>query len=292
MMPLNIEHIANSLGKAKKTGNNWLCCCPVHDDVNPSLSLSINNETLLAKCFAGCSFLEIISALRYKGLLSSESSIPSYNAPKIPKAPKVNKNKEYALEIWNACEIADNSLVEVYLKSRGYDGKIPDSLRYHPNLKHSSGNYYPAMVGAITDQSNNDFIGIHRTFLEPDGKSKVYIYNNKMMLGSSSGGGVMLGNAKDKTIVVAEGIETGLSVYLKRGLPVLACLSSSGMANIKLPPVNIMRCLIIALDNDKAGIKASEILAMKEGVKGRIVKTIKPPKGKDFNDLLMEGGMI
>jgi hypothetical protein len=57
MMSPPIDLIANQLGKATRVGNGWSCLCPAHDDHNPSLSLSLSEDgTLLAHCYAGCSF--------------------------------------------------------------------------------------------------------------------------------------------------------------------------------------------------------------------------------------------
>ena len=46
--------------KAKKCGDGWIDTCPAHHDNNPSLSITYRDGKLLLKCFAGCSFDEII----------------------------------------------------------------------------------------------------------------------------------------------------------------------------------------------------------------------------------------
>jgi hypothetical protein len=60
-----IEDILPSLEKVRKTGpNNWLACCPAHEDRSPSMTLhAANDGRILVKCFAGCSFDEIVGAL-------------------------------------------------------------------------------------------------------------------------------------------------------------------------------------------------------------------------------------
>ena len=43
---------------------NWIARCPAHDDRNPSLSVGVGAEgRVLLKCHAGCSTLDIVSAL-------------------------------------------------------------------------------------------------------------------------------------------------------------------------------------------------------------------------------------
>lgn len=53
------------LDKVKQTGTrSWKACCPAHSDTDPSLSVDIApDDRLLIHCWAGCSNLEIITAL-------------------------------------------------------------------------------------------------------------------------------------------------------------------------------------------------------------------------------------
>jgi hypothetical protein len=62
---MRIEDFLSRLQKVKKTGpNNWIACCPAHDDKNPSLTVGVgDNGGIIVKCFPGCSFEEIISSL-------------------------------------------------------------------------------------------------------------------------------------------------------------------------------------------------------------------------------------
>lgn len=57
------EEIAAYLdGKPSRDG--FMCKCPAHDDRSASLSVSTGNDgKTLIKCFAGCSFHEVINAL-------------------------------------------------------------------------------------------------------------------------------------------------------------------------------------------------------------------------------------
>ena len=65
------EEAARLLGgkKARRSGADWLTCCPAHDDENPSLSLSEGSDgQLLAYCHAGCGQSVVLAALRAAGL--------------------------------------------------------------------------------------------------------------------------------------------------------------------------------------------------------------------------------
>lgn len=63
------KEIAYLLGKAKPEGKDWKCCCPAHDDKNPSLSLCDGDDgRLIAHCYGGCDWLQIKAALENKGI--------------------------------------------------------------------------------------------------------------------------------------------------------------------------------------------------------------------------------
>lgn len=60
-----IEDILSRLEKVKKTGRaNWMACCPAHEDRSPSMTIADKGDGhILAHCFAGCSFDEIVGAV-------------------------------------------------------------------------------------------------------------------------------------------------------------------------------------------------------------------------------------
>lgn len=63
------EDIARALGGAKRSGSNWSCKCPAHEDQKASLSITQNfSGKLLVHCHAGCEPMNVISFLRAKGL--------------------------------------------------------------------------------------------------------------------------------------------------------------------------------------------------------------------------------
>jgi len=60
-----IEKLINQLEKVKRTGNNrYIACCPVHNDKNPSLSITEHDGKVLLNCFGcGAGAHEIVEAL-------------------------------------------------------------------------------------------------------------------------------------------------------------------------------------------------------------------------------------
>lgn len=62
---MQIEKLITRFSKARPTAlNNWIACCPAHDDKQPSLAIKdAGNGMILLHCFAGCSLSDICSAL-------------------------------------------------------------------------------------------------------------------------------------------------------------------------------------------------------------------------------------
>ena len=64
-MSITAEDVAQPLKKAQKQNDgSYIACCPAHDDKTPSLSITDSeNGEILIKCFAGCTFQEIVERL-------------------------------------------------------------------------------------------------------------------------------------------------------------------------------------------------------------------------------------
>jgi putative DNA primase/helicase len=260
--------------KGQWRGTYGTARCPAHDDRNPSLSISDGDQGLLLKCHAGCSYTDILHALTVKGL-REEKPIARTAAP-----PKPDRRR-MALDIWRECQSAANTTVERYLRGRGITVDIPSTIRQHPGLRHCAGNKWPAMVAAVCKWPGMDIAGVHRTFLDETG-SKAPISRPKMMLGPSAGGAVRLA-PHGGTLIVTEGIETGLSVMQSTGLPTWAALSTSGLTALVLP--DEVREVLIAADRDDAGEMAALKAAARWVKEKRRVRIARPPHD-DFNDLL------
>lgn len=62
---MSVDHLLSRLTKVKRSGNDqWMACCPAHDDRNPSLSIKdAGNGKILVNCLAGCSALDVLGAV-------------------------------------------------------------------------------------------------------------------------------------------------------------------------------------------------------------------------------------
>ncbi len=278
-------------------GNYGTARCPAHDDRNPSLSITERDGKLLVHCHAGCDQGAVWDALKGMGLVGQDDylkPVPRRTDSRGPlpappatatKGPDTKDRTEVARRIWSASQPAAGTPVETYLASRGITIEPPPTLRYHPGLKHGpTGLPLPAMVTAVTTWPEREVIAIHRTFLTADGSKKAQVSNPKLMLGPCAGGAVRL-SPFGNDLVLAEGIETALSVLQASGKPVWACLSTSGLKSVLLPPE--VATVTIAADGDEPGITAAEEAASRFYREGRDVKIAKPPPGMDFNDLLL-----
>jgi hypothetical protein len=162
--------------------------------------------------------------------------------------------------------------------------KSISDLRFHPNLTHPDGLQFPAMIGRVTDPKTNSFLGVHRTFLDPSGTAKASVEKSKLMLGPCIGGRVKLREALD-TVMIGEGIETCLSAMQVMNIPAWAALSTSGMKALQLP--NSITAVYVLADGDDAGEDAALFCAKRWSNEGRRVQIVRPPRGCDFNDILL-----
>ena len=143
-----------------------------------------------------------------------------------------------------------------YLARRGITLPPPPSLHWAPGCRHPSRIYLPAMVAKVVN-IDGDLIGVHRTFLQPDGSflqpdgsGKADIEPQKASLGPISGGAVRLAPAAE-TLLIGEGIETCIAALQATSMPAWATLSTAGMVALQLPP--IAREIIILADHDANG---------------------------------------
>ena len=210
------------------------------------------------------------------------------------------RKAEYARDIWRQCQPITDTPAESYLRERAITGAIPQTLRFHPGLKHSeTGLFFPAMVGCISHWPERTVRGIHRTFLTHgrDGWTKAQVTSPKKALGDVLGGSVRLAAAEPVT-AICEGLETGLSIQQQTALPVWCALGTEGLKALKLP--DIVTDVRIYSDHDRAtkpdgntwnpGREAAEATAERWLAEGRSVEILMPDKPRtDFNDLLLQG---
>jgi putative DNA primase/helicase len=282
--------LAKALG-GRRHGREWKAKCPAHLDRTPSLAIKDSSSgRILIHCHAGCEQARVIDALRSLGLWEAGDDRPHLQIVDEQFNRDDEARKAMALDIWNTSVPAQNTPVASYLRSRGITLPPPASLRFYDALKHyPSGTTWPAMVALISDPDGKP-LAVHRIYLALDGNGKAPVNPKKMTLASCRAGAVRLGAIEPgKSLAIAEGIETALSVMQACQFPTWAALSADGMRTVKLPPE--AASVILCADNDTNGVgKTAAESALKRFLReGRSARIVMPPDaGTDFNDLLLK----
>jgi hypothetical protein len=278
------ESLARALG-GKRVGARWMARCPAHEDGTPSLSIAQSGERVLVHCHAGCGQERVLDVLRARGLWCARAR-PRAGRPQPKPAPPRATPSPWALGIWRAAREARGSLVESWLKTRGLRLPHGAPLRCHPRLWHrDTDTWWPGMVALVQGGLDGTPQAIHRTFLTREGRAKAPVRGPRLTLGPCKGGAVRLAPA-GATLMVGEGIETCLSAMKATGLPVWSALSASLMVSLALP--REVREVIVLADGDDAGERAAIAAAQRWRAEGRHARIARPPRGQDFNDLLLK----
>jgi putative DNA primase/helicase len=285
---MTAEAIVRALG-GRKVGQGWTARCPAHDDREPSLSIRDADGKVLVRCHAGCDQRDVIAALKARGLWDGKEHSAlkrSRRREMLPPRPDLDQvvRSAVALSVWQSAIPADGTPVEAYLASRGLRCSLPPSLSFHGGLKHPSGGIWPCMVALVTRGADDTPLAIHRTFLAREGHGKAAVEPAKMMLGPCRGGAVRL-SEPGEVLMIGEGIETCLAAMQATGHPAWAALSTSGLRALDLP--GCVHDVIVLADGDDPGETAARACALRWMRQGRRVRIARPPRGLDFNDVLL-----
>ena len=72
---MRAEEIARAL-RGRRSGRGYVARCPEHDDRLPSLTITERDGRVLVHCHAGCSQVDVIGALRARGLWPERDQRP------------------------------------------------------------------------------------------------------------------------------------------------------------------------------------------------------------------------
>ncbi|MFS8036767.1 toprim domain-containing protein [Xanthobacter sp. AM11] len=219
---------------------------------------------------------------------SRDEEAPPRTRPCSSRDPVISARRLFA-----AAQPIPGTIVETYLRNRGITAlHETGSLRFHPRCYYRADAQgptqpLPAMIAGVTDLRGRT-MGVHRTWLAPDGSDKAAIATPRRAMGHLLEHAVRFGVADD-VMAAGEGIETILSVRTALpNLPMAAALSAAHLAAIAFP--SGLRRLYVVRDTDPAGNKARDSLTARANSTGVEAIVLSPTLG-DFNEDLRAFGV-
>jgi hypothetical protein len=188
--------------------------------------------------------------------------------------------------LWTNRKPLKGSSAETYLREcRRYRGPLPPTLGFLP----ARDSYPPAMIAAFGMARETEpgelaidveaITGAHLTKLRPDGSGKAEISGEsaKLTIGIDNRMPIWLAAVNDGLgLVIAEGIEDGLSAYQATGLGAWAAGTASRMPALADVVPDYIESVTILIDDDATGEKNSTELAQRLVARGIEVLMARP----------------
>jgi phage/plasmid primase-like uncharacterized protein len=256
----------------------------------------------------GCSFFEaltLVAELLNNGTVpASTSNAPTRTEPTSERGNGHMGAMKYLLDTSSR---TPNRAARAYYERRGIAQTsefITNSLKYHDSadVYHDGKRVvingkplrYPCILGIA--RNARGVTGLHQIYITKNGEQAANEisqivgseYSKKRMLGQFAGTAVRFASA-GKTLIVCEGIETGLAIRLLTGVDsIAACGTAALLGGIDVP--ERVEHLLIYADNDAAGMAAAEKLWEREQSR-RNVSVMLPNIGNDWLDWLNYRGI-
>jgi hypothetical protein len=170
----------------------------------------------LVQFLDGCGFGKAIKTLTSTTVERTVSPDP----PSKVKSTDANEEEQrrVARWLWSQRRPATGSLVETYLRARGYTGAIPPTLGYLP----ARDGYPPSMIAAyaLPNEIEPGVLGppltimaVHVTDLQPDGSDRVRAKGAKRTIARPLGLPIAISSITDGlSLAISEGIEDALAL--------------------------------------------------------------------------------
>lgn len=298
-------------------GKAWHVSCPICNDDNCfRVDDSTLNRTYLCKCSSGDGFMLLQQALG----ITSYQAFSMVNDVMNGDSYKPS-NKTVTHEGGNKTVTHNNG--DKLARVLKYSKRTPtrDALAYYKlrgitcmNQRHDFVSYgYQWYMGRKLVANNKptkhhvilpkisffgcDPVGVVRIYTSQS-TIQALIPNEKVAkkpvlkgaVSSISGAGIWFTNDPMKHLHVAEGYENGLSVAVdQKTMDVVCGNTAAGLAALIIP--NFVKSFTIWMDSGDKGMNAARTL-YKRYAKTKKIEWRIPPRGKDWNDLLISGGSL
>lgn len=287
-----IPTVAGAVVPLKKAGAEWKGCCPFHADRSPSFTVFDGGQRFMCfGCGATGDVLDFVSRYYRLGLRESAMKLAGNILPTVEVVPQSCSREQFsddrtneARAIWRGSKPAPGTLAEAYLRSRGINIAIPESIRFTSLCYGKRGREYPCLV-AVVAGPDSKFWGIQRTYLADDGSGKANLPKPKLSLGKVSGGAIRLAPVSGN-LVVTEGLEDGLTLQQTMGAAAWVAAGASMLPKMRFP--DLVTSVAIGGDNDAPGRSAADKAAQAFRKVGLQARTFFPLEANDFNAELME----
>jgi CHC2 zinc finger/Toprim domain len=192
------------------------------------------------------------------GVVDSKAASPT---------PFISRGEEQAAQfrkarwLWSQREPIIGSIAETYLRARGYNGPIPETLAFLP----ASGDYPPALIAAygiatepepgVIAIAENAVLGVHLIKLKPGGSDRLRDDPKcKFTIGKGFVAPIVLAPPNDLLgMVIAEGIEDALNAHEASGLGAWAAGTATRLPALAGPIPSYIACVTILVDDDETG---------------------------------------
>lgn len=269
-------------------GRRALVRGPGHGPADRSVSLlETEDGRILIHCFSPRDDWRAVRAeMAELGLLDEDSApSPRTSEPSVRLKPEREDEERSARmrRLWEESQPIAGTIAERYLRMRAIEGELPgpDVLRFHPRMTSLEDRARrPALVAGLVD-SEACLQGIQVTLLTAQGAAKAKLATPRRTIGRLMGAYVRI-DAPSDTLLVAEGLETALSARRALGASAWALLSAENLAQFEPPPV--IDRLIIAADNDDAGLAAAARLSARVKTTLACDLALPPNDFSDWND--------
>jgi hypothetical protein len=291
----------------RKQGQEFVGACPVCGTGNDRFAIQPKRKVFNCRvCGKGgrgsvdleifCSGVDYVEAVKQ---LTGATSLSSHRSPAAEAAAQAEADKRKAEQqqdeaaqhrkaawLWLRRQPAIGSLVETYLRARGYSGTIPPTLGFLP----PRGEHGPAMIAAYAGPNEIEpgelgaldptTAAIHLTRLLPDGSDRLRTKGAKITIGRPLGMPIAVSSITDGlSLCICEGIEDALALAAA-GYAAWASGNASFMPALADSVPDYITTVILEQHPDESGRRYSARLA-------ELLRAREPRKGERLLEVLI-----